>query len=325
MTIQLSNSKGPCIAGHTSHLDLASNQMFFIGGFSQHFRSSQLLQVYQFKPFAFKAVFGLGSNWLGCSVIHNDIIHIFNGAVSLPYVQFSISTSLQQYPKVFYPEYGARKDKEYFLGQCASLINVGGAPCVLFFGGQSGRAGETTNKLSLLNLETLHLTSPVAKGNFPPPRYCHASYYRPENNTLIIFGGWGSGPETFYNDLYCLDIDTWTWHKIQQRGNVPSVRCQVKPFRYGSFLFFVGGAYRKPTTSQLYGDRVTDCDEIYVLDLDTWVWVKTKNGFDHSCSVYSVDQVADGKFLITGGMHSDAGAQEPEFHSHLTFFEVKFC
>eukprot|EP01126_Amoeba_proteus_P064626 TRINITY_DN9070_c0_g1_i5.p1 TRINITY_DN9070_c0_g1~~TRINITY_DN9070_c0_g1_i5.p1 ORF type:complete len:243 (+),score=12.22 TRINITY_DN9070_c0_g1_i5:311-1039(+) len=147
MTIQLSNSKGPCIAGHTSHLDLASNQMFFIGGFSQHFRSSQLLQVYQFKPFAFKAVFGLGSNWLGCSVIHNDIIHIFNGAVSLPYVQFSISTSLQQYPKVFYPEYGARKDKEYFLGQCASLINVGGAPCVLFFGGQSGRAGETTNKL----------------------------------------------------------------------------------------------------------------------------------------------------------------------------------
>lgn len=154
-------------------------------------------------------------------------------------------------------------------------------------------------------------------------RYHHSAFIR--DNQLIIFGGWGEGDKTFFNDLYTINIDTWVSQKIETFGKFqPSPRCQAVPFRYENFLFFVGGAARQETTSINYGDIVIDCEDFWVLDIDTWVWTKTRN-FNHPCSVYSVNEMGDGKFLLTGGMHSNSGEDMPHFHNHATTIHIQIC
>jgi hypothetical protein len=107
-------------------------------------------------------------------------------------------------------------------------------------------------------------------------------------------------------------------------GEIPPPRCQVGAFlvQNNRYLVIYGGAYRKQRVTpddelvEAYGDIVRDVDEIYVLDIQLRHWVRSAAKGPIS-SVHTCTKLSDNKVIVIGGMHSDAGADEPNFHNSI--------
>ncbi|PNW72944.1 hypothetical protein CHLRE_14g612700v5 [Chlamydomonas reinhardtii] len=139
-----------------------------------------------------------------------------------------------------------------------TLTQVGSM--LLIFGGQLQKDGSTTNDLFWMTMDRMEWHNQPCKGEKPPPRYNHAACYDEENNRLVVFGG-RTAERKRLNDIYFLDLDSWTWFKPSTEGTAPTPREQaVATFWAGSMVLFGGHAI---------GGRTND---LFLLDLGAWQW-----------------------------------------------------
>ncbi|MCP4583388.1 MAG: hypothetical protein GY839_17405 [candidate division Zixibacteria bacterium] len=96
---------------------------------------------------------------------------------------------------------------------------------MMFFGGVYNSGG-ITNDFWILNLETLVWTQHIADSEpWPIPRFnCYGAYSQ-STNEMIVFGG--RNLEYRLNDLWALDLATYSWRQIPYGEPWPSVRAGV--------------------------------------------------------------------------------------------------
>eukprot|EP01124_Arcella_intermedia_P024372 TRINITY_DN4084_c0_g1_i1.p1 TRINITY_DN4084_c0_g1~~TRINITY_DN4084_c0_g1_i1.p1 ORF type:complete len:415 (-),score=31.51 TRINITY_DN4084_c0_g1_i1:46-1185(-) len=291
-----------------------NNKFFLFGGYTTDFNGADSV-FYSTLP-CFKSwtctPFMRIDVWLHNVVAYKDSIYLFNISSDHP-CYLSLSPTNPTDIKLF-----SDFQKPYSKGQSAVIANN----TIFFFGGQNMEK-QLTNDLTIFNLDTSEVKTISALGDIPERRYCHSAvmHYK-DPNLMILFGGWGEGEFLFFNDIHLLNLQTFQWRRIDCQGAVPKGRCQVHPFFHENFLIVVGGAYREPTKSSKYGDKVTDCQEIYALDVDLWVWSRLQKDFDHPCSVYGLTEVQKGRYWLSGGMHSLPDTERPIFHSHVTQIDL---
>eukprot|EP00761_Pharyngomonas_kirbyi_P000402 gb/GECH01000402.1/.p1 GENE.gb/GECH01000402.1/~~gb/GECH01000402.1/.p1 ORF type:complete len:623 (+),score=123.04 gb/GECH01000402.1/:1-1869(+) len=71
--------------------------------------------------------------------------------------------------------------------------------------------------------------SPAVQGWSPSPRHFHSAVMHDDRH-LYVFGGWARGIrnsaicDRYFNNTFCLSLDTWQWHPISTTGDIPSPR-----------------------------------------------------------------------------------------------------
>jgi len=147
---------------------------------------------------------------------------------------------------------------------------------ILIFGGQS----ETTsapkwyNDVHIFDTTTDTWKLCATNGEIPPPRGA-ASVCSINNDTEIIVFGGGSWKRFqrnpidihYFNDVHILNLESLVWRKIHTTGDIPGIRAGHSANILGNVMLVTGGYY---TT----GDKWPTYDDIYTLDLDTFVWKK---------------------------------------------------
>lgn len=139
------------------------------------------------------------------------------------------------------------------------------------FGGSS--VGGAFNDLWSFNLSSREWSRPVSMGNYPNPK-ANSSLVQ-YRNTLILFGGWRqtSGnthqPHLLFNELHCYDLDERRWTiKNYSYGPNPTAAHTATIHREKMVVF--GGF------SRLENDVQGTTNEVWYLDLQTFVWRKPK-------------------------------------------------
>ncbi|XP_063700170.1 F-box only protein 42 [Culicoides brevitarsis] len=139
------------------------------------------------------------------------------------------------------------------------------------FGGSS--VGGAFNDLWSFNLSSREWSRPVSMGNYPNPK-ANSSLVR-YRNTLILFGGWRqtSGnthqPHLLFNELHCYDLEERRWTiKNFSYGPNPTAAHTATVHRDKMVVF--GGF------SRLENDVQGTTNEVWYLDLKTFVWRKPK-------------------------------------------------
>lgn len=80
------------------------------------------------------------------------------------------------------------------------------------------------------------------QGEVPPARSQHTAVL--VDTFMIIFGGVGA-TKNYFNDMYALDLKSFTWHKIFAAGNVPVPRAYHTKTMISASRFVVYGGITK--------------------------------------------------------------------------------
>lgn len=165
------------------------------------------------------------------------------------------------------------------------------------FGGSS--VGGAFNDLWSFNLSSREWARPVSMGSYPNPK-ANSSLVQ-YRNTLILFGGLrqtsgNTHPPHLFNELHCYDLDERRWTiKNFSYGPNPTAAHTATIHRDKMVVF--GGF------SCLDGDRQGTTNEVWYLDLKTFVWRKPKILDKKPTARYGHFQVVvdDDNLMMMGG------------------------
>ncbi|KAL9148457.1 hypothetical protein ABFS82_12G042500 [Erythranthe guttata] len=130
------------------------------------------------------------------------------------------------------------------------------------FGGTDGR--KPLNDLHILDTSSNTWILPSVRGDGPEPREGHSAALI--GKRLFIFGGCGKSDnsEIYYDDLYILNTETFSWKRVVPSGTPPSKRDSHSCSSWKNKIIVIGGE--------------DSCDyylsDVYILDADTLVWCK---------------------------------------------------
>ncbi|KAL2479147.1 Galactose oxidase/kelch repeat superfamily protein [Forsythia ovata] len=130
------------------------------------------------------------------------------------------------------------------------------------FGGTDGR--RPLNDLHILDTTSNTWISPSVRGNGPDAREGHSVALI--GRRLFIFGGCGKSEnnEIYYDDLYILNTETFSWKRVVPSGTPPSKRDSHTCSSWRNKIIVIGGE--------------DSCDyylsDVHMLDADTLVWCK---------------------------------------------------
>lgn len=136
---------------------------------------------------------------------------------------------------------------------------------MIIFGGEN----ETNvfNEVWALNLNNLTWQQLQPQGTQPASRLQHTAIYNPNNNQMIIFGGFNSG--TFYNDVWTLSLSpgTETWTQLFPSGPPPTRAGQIAGYdpRRNKMIIFSGWYY----DAGFYF-----WEDVWTLDLSSLTWTQ---------------------------------------------------
>lgn len=130
------------------------------------------------------------------------------------------------------------------------------------FGGTDGR--RPLNDLHVLQTSTNTWVLPTVRGDAPEPREGHSAALI--GKQLFIFGGCGKSvnSEIYYDDLYILDTETFSWKRVFPSGTPPSKRDSHTCSSWMNKIIVIGGE----DSSNYY------LSDVHILDADTLVWCK---------------------------------------------------
>lgn len=135
-------------------------------------------------------------------------------------------------------------------------------PLLIIFGGQLIKDGSTTNDVFWMTLDRMEWHYQTCKGDRPSGRYNHTAVWDEENNRLVVFGG-RTAERKRLNDVFFLDLESWTWAKPAPEGTAPTPREMASScFWAGNMVLFGGHAI---------GGRTND---LFLLDLSSWQWAQ---------------------------------------------------
>jgi len=106
----------------------------------------------------------------------------------------------------------------------------------------------------------------VTKGEKPDARIEHSAVFSPKDNSMVVFGGqrwWG--PEGMLNDVWKLDLSTFTWTRIEALGYKPMPRLghSAMVTSDGQFMIIFAGYC-----------STTYVNDLYLFNLVTHEWVE---------------------------------------------------
>ncbi|XP_068161894.1 kelch domain-containing protein 1-like [Antennarius striatus] len=169
-----------------------------------------------------------------CASLVNDTLYIFGGCDTLGYTDqmFSVDLTKQPYawmkvtdtkgttpsPRSKHSCWVHRDRIIYFGGYgCKTMGEVQNSSSTNFIleemswamiGNALFRCWGWNNEVNIFDTHTATWTVPETRGPAPTPRGCHAS---------AILGNKGyiaGGVETAFLDMFCLDLETWTWTQM---------------------------------------------------------------------------------------------------------------
>jgi N-acetylneuraminic acid mutarotase len=138
--------------------------------------------------------------------------------------------------------------------------------------------------------------------SIPIGRTWHSCIYNDTTNRMIVFGGWWSDKyEHYLNDLYTLDLSSYTWTKMKCNGGIPYERNRVSLVSITPYqMILQGGNYFNTRTRESKW-----FDDAYLLELcpsdsstATWTSLVVKNPVvlsDHTATF------VDNKIYLFGG------------------------
>ncbi|XP_022850489.1 RING finger protein B isoform X2 [Olea europaea var. sylvestris] len=130
------------------------------------------------------------------------------------------------------------------------------------FGGTDGK--KPLNDLHILDTSSNMWISPSVRGDGPEAREGHSAALI--GKRLFIFGGCGKSEnnEIYYDDLYILNTETFSWKRVVPSGTPPSKRDSHTCSSWRNKIIVIGGE--------------DSCDyylsDVHILDADTLVWCK---------------------------------------------------
>ncbi|NXC78210.1 RABEK protein, partial [Anhinga anhinga] len=107
----------------------------------------------------------------------------------------------------------------------------------VFGGGDKGAEPVMDQRLHVFDTATLTWSQPDTCGDPPSPRHGHVAVA--VGTKLFIHGGLAG--DTFYNDLFCIDLNDMTWVKIAATGDVPGARASHSSAVFKDHLYIFGG------------------------------------------------------------------------------------
>ncbi|XP_011101963.1 RING finger protein B isoform X1 [Sesamum indicum] len=130
------------------------------------------------------------------------------------------------------------------------------------FGGTDGR--RPLNDLHILDTSSNTWILPSVRGNGPEPREGHSAALI--GKRLFIFGGCGKSvnSEIYYDDLYILNTETFSWKRVVPSGTPPSKRDSHTCSSWKNKIIVIGG---EDSCNNYLSD-------VHILDADTLVWCK---------------------------------------------------
>ncbi|PIN23839.1 Kelch repeat-containing protein [Handroanthus impetiginosus] len=130
------------------------------------------------------------------------------------------------------------------------------------FGGTDGR--RPLDDLHILDTSSNTWILPSVRGNAPEPREGHSAALI--GKRLFIFGGCGKSEnsEVYYDDLYILNTETFSWKRLIPSGTPPSKRDSHTCSSWKNKIIVIGGE----DSSDYY------LSDVHILDTDTLVWCK---------------------------------------------------
>jgi host cell factor len=147
-----------------------------------------------------------------------------------------------------------------------SLTVIGDHRIVLFGGVESLTKPNFFNDLHILHIEDgfFRWEKIEISGNVPPARESHSAVLHYDQ--LIIFGG-SRGTIERLNDVWMLDLNTFTWNMLECKGCSPTGRSQHSADVIDDKMYVFGGMVDSTSMESI---RVTN--ELYYLDLYTFEW-----------------------------------------------------
>lgn len=177
----------------------------------------------------------------------------------------------------------------------AHTMNI--LPCnkILLFGGYDQKV--CFNHLYILDPDTNYCSVAKTKGHIPDP--CRAHSATVVANKMYIFGGvyyinTGGDGSAYFNTLYSLCTDTYTWEKLDISGLSPGPRRAHTSWVYNGNIYVYAG-----------GDGIRALDDIYMLNLSRpdnmhWELVET-SGKCPSPRGYHTSNLVGSKVIVFGG------------------------
>ncbi|KFH63346.1 hypothetical protein MVEG_10756 [Podila verticillata NRRL 6337] len=167
------------------------------------------------------------------------------------------------------------------------IILPGGTQAVVLGGVTSGSRGQNSSGLSFANLPIVELTTGAVtiqraqKSNtndIPTPRYGHCAALSADGNSIYMFGGALVNGDKLTNDLYELDLRTWTWlAPWNNKGTVPSPvrdhQCIIVGEQLLTVLGFNSNQAPASSGSTGAGSTIPPTPNIYVYSTTSLNWI----------------------------------------------------
>lgn len=128
------------------------------------------------------------------------------------------------------------------------------------FGGLEN--GQPTNDMFLLNLKTKSWVPIRANGSPPEPRCDHSTAV--VNDDVFVFGG-ASDANTYLNDLHRFNIETMSWHLIEERGAVPDCSAGHSLVAHHDKDIYVIGGCQSPS-------EIVQAENVFKFSLTNGKW-----------------------------------------------------
>lgn len=128
---------------------------------------------------------------------------------------------------------------------------------MIVFGGFIG--GSRTNELFALNLTTLRWTTVASSGDPPSARSGHSALVY--NDNMVVYGGCNDEGAKL-NDVWKLNLTSYTWQRVEVRGEVPEGRSGHTACLYQSIMIVFGGMK----------ELTKETNELLGLNLDSFEW-----------------------------------------------------
>ncbi|KAG0242266.1 hypothetical protein BGX31_000428 [Mortierella sp. GBA43] len=142
-------------------------------------------------------------------------------------------------------------------------------------------------------------------GTVPAPRYGHCVAQSADGSTIIMFGGSTVSNDKITNDLYLLDVKTWTWSQPSVKPTSlmpPPVRdhqCVVIGDQFLSLLGF--NANQAPASNgAISGSSPPSPPPIYVLSLSQLSWSTQYKPLPGTPSPPPIPDIQSGKGKVNG-------------------------
>ncbi|KAL0421939.1 UNVERIFIED_CONTAM: hypothetical protein Slati_3216800 [Sesamum latifolium] len=194
------------------------------------------------------------------------------------------------------------------------------------FGGTDGR--RPLNDLHILDTSSNTWILPSVRGNGPEPREGHSAALI--GKRLFIFGGCGKSvnSEIYYDDLYILNTETFSWKRVVPSGTPPSKRDSHTCSSWKNKIIVIGG--EDSCNNYLSDVHILDADEqnlyddVYMLDIENASWTKIiaigegPSG-RFSMAGESLDPQVGGVLVFIGGCNKNLEALDDICYLHTGF------